>query len=250
MHRFFVSPDCIKGNGVTLSGDAARQLARVLRARPGDQIIVLDSSGWEYRVTLTRVDAALAAGTVTGREASQGEPRVRVTLYQGVLKADKLELVLQKCTELGVAAFVPVFCARSVPRDREGQWAASRYPRWRKIIAEAAEQSRRGLLPSLEAPLDFKDACHAFRGLGLVPWEEEHATGLRAALARWRKGNADDGAISVFIGPEGGFTREEVDCARARGIVPVSLGRRILRAETAGIAAVAAIMYELGELGG
>ncbi len=247
MHRFFVPPDCIQGDAVALPGDVARQLARVLRARPGDQVIVLDSSGWEYQVTLTRVDAGLATGTVTGRQASQGEPQVRVTLYLGVLKGDKLELVLQKCTELGVAAFVPVFCARSVPRDRQGQWAEGRYPRWRKIIAEAAEQSRRGLLPSLEAPLEFQQACDTCQGLGLVPWEEERTTGLRAALVGWRKGG---GPIGIFIGPEGGFTREEVDYARARGIVPVSLGRRILRAETASIAAVAAIMYDLGEMEG
>lgn len=250
MHRFFVSPDCIGDSDVTLSGHVARQLARVLRSRAGDRIVVLDDTGWEYFVTLTAVDPEQVRGVVTGRAASGGEPRIEVTLYQALLKADRFELVLQKGTELGVSAFVPVVCARSVPRERDGARSANRRSRWRRIVTEAAEQARRGRVPTLESTTELLQAFDEVEGLAVIPWEEEDGCGLRAALTEWKAGGRDISSVSVFIGPEGGFTSEEVDHARSRGIVPVSLGRRILRAETAGIVAVSAVLYELGELGG
>ena len=250
MHRFFVSEDCIRGDEVTLSGDVSRQLARVLRSRPGDRIVVLDDSGWEYLVTLESVSPGQVRGVVTNRSASKGEPSVRITLYQAVLKADRFEYVLQKGTELGVTAFVPILCARSVPKGRGEAWTASRYARWRRIITEAAEQSHRGRVPTLYNPVEFYRACDEVEGPAIIPWEQEEGTGLKTVLARWRLLGHDGPSVGVFIGPEGGFDQEEIDYARAKGIEPVSLGSRILRAETAGVAAMAAIMYELGELGG
>ena len=246
MHRFFVSPERIDGESVTLAGDLAYQLASVLRASPGDRITVLDDSGWEYLVTLDRVSPGDVRGRVTERSLSEAEPAVRITLYLALLKASKFELILQKGTELGVSEFVPVFCSRSLSKDM----GTERHQRRRRIISEAAEQSRRGRLPALKPTADFSDACDAANGLGIIPWEEEGENGLKAALERrWQGGHADS-EVSIFTGPEGGFTAQEVDYARARGIVPVSLGRRILRAETAPIATVAAVLYELGELGG
>ena len=250
MHRFFVSPGSISGDAVTLSGPTSRQLARVLRSRPGAKIVVLDDSGWEYVVTLEKVSPDEVLGAVVDRQASRGEPRTRLTLYQGVLKADRFEFVLQKGTELGVSTFVPMICARSVPRMREKALTANRYARWRRIMTEAAEQSGRGRIPILEQSVDFFSACDNVEGPAIIPWEQEHGTGLHTALKRWRLGNPDVSSLGVFIGPEGGFTKEEVEHARTRGIEPVSLGERILRAETAGIAVVAAILHDLGELGG
>ena len=250
MHRFFVSPECISGDTVTLGGDVARQLAHVLRSRPGDRIVVLDDSGWEHLVSLDEVNPRRVRGVVTSRSSATGEPRARITLYQGILKSDTFELVLQKGTELGVSVFVPTLCSRSVARDRDEEWTNKRYLRWRKIITEAAEQSHRGRLPTLADSLDFFDGCGQVDGLAVIPWEEEKVTSLRAALARDKDRLDGVCAVSVFIGPEGGFTVEEIDHARGRGIVPVSLGNRVLRAETADIATVAAILYELGELEG
>ena len=232
-----------------MPADATRQLSRVLRARPGDQIVVLDDSGWEYLVTLDSVGHQRAKGTVDERTQGGGEPVVRLTLYQSVLKAEKFEMVLQKGTELGVSAFVPFYCDRSVPKSGAKQGGEAKLERWRKIITEAAEQSGRSRLPALAEPADFRDACKRVEGLALVPWEEEEQTGLKQALARSKAGGQSLDAVSILIGPEGGFTSEEVDLAREMGILPVTLGKRILRAETAGIAAVTAIMYELGELG-
>ena len=245
MHRFFVSPDCIDGHDVTLPDNVARQLSRVLRFKPNDRIIVLDDSGWEYVVTLTAVDSNAAHGVVSDKRVSTGEPDVRLVLYQGMLKSDRFEFVLQKGTELGVSAFVPVSCARSVARSD----SANRGVRWRKIITEAAEQSGRGRIPALEKPSEFFNACDNHEGLAIIPWEEEADTGLRSVLMRWKADGVDISSVSIFIGPEGGFTREEVEYARSKGVVTVSLGKRILRAETAGIATAAAVLYELGELG-
>ncbi|MCH7746000.1 MAG: 16S rRNA (uracil(1498)-N(3))-methyltransferase [Chloroflexi bacterium] len=245
MHRFFVSPDCIDGQDVTLPDNVARQLARVLRFKSGDSIIVLDDSGMEYVVTLTAVDSNTAQGVVSDKRVSDGEPDVRLVLYQGMLKSDRFEFVLQKGTELGVSAFVPVSCARSVAKGD----SANRSVRWRKIITEAAEQSGRGRIPILEKPSEFFNACDAHEGPGLIPWEEEADAGLRSVLERWKASDIGISSVSIFIGPEGGFTREEVEYARSKGIVAVSLGKRILRAETAGIATAAAILYEIGELG-
>jgi 16S rRNA (uracil1498-N3)-methyltransferase len=356
MHRFFVSPNCISGDVVTLHGEVARQLARVLRLRPGDRIIVLDDSGWEYLVTLESVGLdpsagsepilslskgqAMARGAIVERQPSRGEPGVRITLYQGVLKGEKFEFVLQKGTELGVSAFVPVFCARSVPREQrrgtgfgvqgtgedhastpytKGKSGEGRYPRWRRIVTEAAEQSHRGRIPALETPLDFERGCDVARKPAIIPWEGPDLTprpplhddgegeplakvdcdgerrgvqsrgersrtmnapalrpqprspsppaergraepayrpesldvrsGLRSILTHWKSEGWDGATVSIFIGPEGGFTEEEIAYARERGISPVSLGNRILRSETAAIATVSAVLYELNELG-
>ena len=235
---------------MSLGSEVSHQLARVLRASPGDRITVLDDSGWEYLVTLRRVSPRHASGEVTERVLSTGEPKVRITLYQAVLKAGSFELVLQKGTELGISVFVPVTSARSVPKVGESGLTTRRYERWNKIVREAAEQSHRGRLPTLAAPLKLSEACEAVEGPAVIPWEEERSTGLAAAMKGWREAGRQSAAFSVFVGPEGGFTAEEVALARAKGIVPVSLGSRTLRAETAAVAAVSAILYELGELGG
>ena len=249
MHRFFVAPDCIDGDDAVVTGAVARQLSTVLRAAPGDRIALLDDTGREYIVTLSRVGAREAAGTVIGRTDDGGVPSAKITLYQAVLKADRFEQVLQKCTELGIATFVPVVAERSVPRVGEN-WASSRYPRWLRIITEAAEQSGRSRLPVLEEPMVLSAACDAANGVCLIPWEEERDTGIRVALREAGGYAMRANGVSVFTGPEGGLTEHEVRHAASRGIVPVSLGTRVLRAETAAMVAVAAVQYELGELGG
>ncbi|MBI4233548.1 MAG: 16S rRNA (uracil(1498)-N(3))-methyltransferase [Chloroflexi bacterium] len=252
MHRFFVPPDWLVGGRAQLGGEVARQIARVLRLVPGDEITVLDNTGWEHRVRLVSVSAAAVQGEVLGRKLCAGEPRVRVTLYQGVLKGEKFEWVLQKGTELGVSSFVPVFCGRSVPRFSP-DWSEGKYARWRRVLTEAAEQARRGRIPDLALPLAFSEACARAQGLSLIPWEEERVAGLRTVLRERLREGAGTGqappSVNLFIGPEGGFSPEEVALARTYGIISVTLGVRVLRAETAGLAVAAAVLYEAGELG-
>ena len=250
MHRFFVPADILGGPTVALPSDQARQIARVLRLRTGDSVLLLDDQGWQYPVELAKVAATGVQGRVLGREPAPPEPRPGITLYQGTLKADKFEWVLQKGTEVGISAFAPVVCARSVAREAHD--TSAKAARWRRILQEAAEQSGRGRVPRLLSSVQFDKAWESVEGLSLLPWERERQTGLRRTLAE-RLPYSKDGdypPVNLFIGPEGGFTPEEVEMARRHGAVTVTLGDRILRAETAGVVAAAAVLYHVGELGG
>ncbi len=252
MHRFFVPSTWIAGEHARLEGDVARQVSRVLRMSPGDEVTLLDNSGNEYRMRLTRFSREVVEGVVLSIDEGRGEPSLKVTLYQGMLKGEKFLWVLQKGTELGVTAFVPLICHRSLPQERDS-WLSARYPRWRKVVTEAAEQSGRCLLPDLKQPISFRDACEEIKGsrsISIIPWEREGASGLRSTLQESKGAQPYFPAlVNIFIGPEGGFEEWEIDCARSCGVLPISLGRRILRSETAAIATVAAVMYEAGEIG-
>ena len=226
--------------------DAARQLARVLRARAGDRIVVLDDSGYEYAVTLDSVTAKSASGVVNKRYAGVGETQLSITLYQGLMKADRFEYVLQKGTELGISCFVPIISERTVARN---VISPNRLERWHKIIREAAEQAGRSRLPALEDVVSFAEACDSISKPAIIGWECERDTGIRDTLLLQKADIERAQSVSIMIGSEGGLTDAEASYALGRGIAPVSLGRRILRAETAGIIAAAAVLYEMGELG-
>jgi 16S rRNA (uracil1498-N3)-methyltransferase len=246
MHRFFIPPKSIHDNRVLLRGTIVHQIRDVLRMRPGDEIVLLDNSGWAHRTELVTLDRDTVRGRVVEKWKLETEPAARITLYQGLLKGQKFEWVLQKGTEIGIAAFVPVLAARCVIGSLDDV-SDTRIERWEKIIVEAAEQAGRASLPHLSAAILFSHACeNAVRGgLSLIPWEGEHSRGLREALQQVPKSKE----INLLIGPEGGFAEEEIATAQGYGILPVSLGSRILRAETAGLVATAAILYELGDLG-
>jgi 16S rRNA (uracil1498-N3)-methyltransferase len=239
-HRFFIPPDWITPPTVTLQGDVARQLRTVLRMQPGDTITVLDNSGRAWQVRLTEIGKTVVQGEIVSQEQVQGEPDLHLTLYQGTLKAQKFEWVLQKGTELGVSRFVPLICQRSVVRDSAA--LAKKEERWQRIIREAAEQAGRGKLPQLEPAMTFDEAVrHAYAApLRVMLWEEAAGPGLKAALTGANR-------IALFVGPEGGYTAGEAAAAQQLDFQVARLGPRILRAETAGLAAAAAIMYELGE---
>lgn len=243
MHRFFLPENTFTRDAVVISGKLAHQLRNVLRLRAGDHIMVLNNSGWEYEVELAEIDRDKVKGKIVSKTIASGEPRTKITLYQALLKASNFELVLQKCTEIGVSTFVPIVCERCVA----GKPDSRKLNRWQNIIREAAEQSRRGKLPAQHDVTSFKEACKSASGLSLLPWEGEKLRGIGEVLRNHSK--ADKNAeISVFIGPKGGFSSHEVELAQSRGIVPVSLGHRILRAETAGLVAATIILYQLGEL--
>ncbi|MCC9079063.1 16S rRNA (uracil(1498)-N(3))-methyltransferase [Litorilinea aerophila] len=247
LHRFFLPDTPLEpGQPVDLT-PIAHQLSRVLRARPGTRIVLLDGRGQEFLTEVRRLDPGEARGQILEVGPAAGEPRRPVILYQCTLKADKFEWILQKGVELGVTRFVPVIARRSVVRPAAA--VLKKYPRWQRIIQEAAEQSGRGCLPELAAPLSWEEAVRTGEGLRLLPWED--ATGHPGLLATLqRSGQAPPPAISLLVGPEGGLTPEEVALARSAGWQVISLGTRILRAETAALAAVAVIQAHGGELGG
>ena len=242
MPRFFVTPSAIGGESATLDGAVAHQVRSVLRMRVGERVVLLDNSGQEFVVELGETAGREIDGHVVESRPSPAEPRVRLTLYPGLLKGDKFEWLLQKGTELGVAAFQPVLCERSV-RTGAGEQKSER---WQRIVREAAEQSERGIVPSLGGTIPFSAALDKLSpdALTLIPYEEEHALSLRAALSAHPAASH----VNLLIGPEGGFTTEEVAAAQAHGAIAVTLGPRILRAETASLAAAAVVMVALGQM--
>ncbi|MDI7276031.1 MAG: RsmE family RNA methyltransferase [Anaerolineae bacterium] len=256
MYRFFVPPETVQSDPVLLTGQPAHRIGRVLRMQPGDRVLLLDNSGWAYETELTAFGPEQVEGHVVRKVLATGEPRAKISLYQALLKGDGFERVLEKCTEVGVVEFVPLLCQRCIVgslldvEDRRRQ-------RWERIIRAAAEQSRRGRLPRLAPVIMWSLACERARrtDLSLLPWEEAREPSLRQVL---QSGAQQEGrpvarqprpySISLFIGPEGGLTREEVQAAQANGVQVVTLGPRILRAETAGLVAATAILYALGDL--
>ncbi|MCH7577711.1 MAG: 16S rRNA (uracil(1498)-N(3))-methyltransferase [Chloroflexi bacterium] len=246
MRRFFVPPDVLGSREVDLPPELARRLATVLRLKRGERLVLADGSGRDYEVELTAVSPRSATAAVVAERPSPPEPSLELVLYQSLIRPQRFELVLEKGTELGVSRFVPLMSSRAQVRTEGGTQRAAR---WRRIVTEAAEQSGRGRVPAIDPPSLFEDAVSASGGPGirLLPWEGERSQGLRSYLRALEDRPA---AVSVFIGPEGGFAEDEVRLAREAGCVPISLGPRILRSETAGIVAAALVMHELGEMGG
>jgi 16S rRNA (uracil1498-N3)-methyltransferase len=245
-HRFAVDPDAVRGGEVRFPATVAHQMRRVLRLRPGQRVIAFDGRGGEYTVALVSVRDDSALGAIEAQITADSEPRLDLTLCQALLPRDKFELVLQKATEVGVRGFVPLLTERSlVPASAlDGR----RQERWRRIIQEAAEQSGRVSLPILSAPLTLPEAlARRGQGPGLLAWERERSISVREALAGLEP-RLRGGRLTLFVGPEGGFSEAEVAAARNAGLIVVSLGPRILRAETAGPILTALALYQAGDL--
>lgn len=257
MARFYVPPGTIRSGEIELGADIAKRINRVLRLNPGDTVILFDGLGQEYLVRILRVGLGKVSATLVEEVTSRPEPVIAVHLYQGLVRLPRFEWALEKGTELGVTSFVPVVSERSVVRPHEQ--TPARLERWRRIVAEAAEQSGRVRVPEVHPPQPLPLALVDAPGFKIIPWEEADQVSLRdilhsaggAMLLQSSGGGSgrDRPTVSLFIGPEGGYSRREVELARRHGAVIVSLGRRILRAETAGIFSVAAVLYELGDLG-
>jgi 16S rRNA (uracil1498-N3)-methyltransferase len=253
MHRFFVEPALLGSTATTvaLPDKVAHQVRDVLRLAIGEQLILLDNSGAEIVCAVLKSGRAGVEVEVLERRAAPQESPVQIILCQGLLKSARFEWILEKGTELGVATFAPILCRRSMAGLEEA--GPAKIQRWQRIVQEAAEQCGRGRIPAL---LPIRPLMHALNdippgAIALMPWEEEHGLSLRAALQSVRKECAESATdissltVVLFIGPEGGLMAEEVKLALRHGVRAVTLGQRILRAETAAIASVANVMYEL-----
>jgi 16S rRNA (uracil1498-N3)-methyltransferase len=237
MPRVFVPSERLIGEQVLLDGEPHRHLAKVLRLQPGDGVLVFDGGGTEIEARVLAVGPKTIELSLGPRRAVALAP-VNVTLLQAVPKGERMDLIVQKATELGVAAIVPVLTTRSVAKP-----GASRSRRWQTIAQEAARQSGRADVPQVSDPLPLAEAVtHAPDGARFVLWEEEHGHSLRRSL------DGAASAITLLIGPEGGLAVPEVVEARTHGFVPVGLGPRILRVETAAIVALALVQAAAGGL--
>jgi 16S rRNA (uracil1498-N3)-methyltransferase len=244
--RFFVSGALLAQRPVALTGDVAHQMRRVLRLAPGARVTLLDGEGWEHEAEVIAVTAREVRLNVLSRRDAGGEPRVKITLYQAVLKGERFEWALQKGTEAGVSAFAPLVTERTIIDDLHA--VEGKRERWQRIIREAAEQCGRGRVPLLLPGQLLRGAVKAPAledALRLIPWEGERSQTLSAALAACNF--SAGGGIELFVGPEGGFSSAEIDWAQRHGVKPVTLGPRVLRAETAGLVATVAVLYHAGE---
>ncbi|HET7034195.1 MAG TPA: 16S rRNA (uracil(1498)-N(3))-methyltransferase [Thermomicrobiaceae bacterium] len=233
--RFFVDSPLAPGEVVTLSAEQARQIGAVLRLRPGGQLILFNGDGQNYPARLSALDRLQAAAAIEGAEPAPAYPPPAITLALAPIKAERFDWAVQKATELGVAAVVPLATERTVVSFQTGR-VGHRVERWRRIAVEAAEQCGRATLPCIEEPQPFESAVRlAAKGPAILLWEDERRTPLAAlpftALP----------SLWLLVGPEGGFSAAEVALARAAGLTLATLGPLILRAETAAIAAVATV---------
>ncbi|MCI8712294.1 MAG: 16S rRNA (uracil(1498)-N(3))-methyltransferase [Ruminococcus sp.] len=243
MNHFFVSPSQVREGTIIIEGGDVNHIRNVLRMKRGEFLEVSDGTGNRYLCELERMEADACFANVMDVWEDDVEPAARIFLFQGLPKGDKMELIIQKAVELGVFEIIPVATRRSVVRLDEKK-ADKKVARWRAIAEGAAKQSGRGIVPEVRGVTEFEDALERAREMDvcLIPYEK--AKGMqktREALDRVAPGKS----VAVFIGPEGGFEGAEIERARESGALPISLGKRILRTETAGFTVLAILMYHL-----
>ncbi len=228
---------------ITLGQEESHYISSVLRMRPGEQLKVVLKDGIEALCEVNDSSKDAVVLKVLSTEKSTSEPPYSITLYQSVSKGERMELTIQKCVELGVTKIVPVYSMRCVVRP-DGKKDPSRTKRWQKIALEAARQSGRGIIPEVTEPVSYETALElaGSADVKLFPWEEEQGVTLKQALADVVLDEVQE--IAFFIGPEGGYDASEAELVRSIGAVPVTIGKRILRTETAGAAVLAMLLYQ------
>ena len=240
--QFFVPPDAIQTDKVTLPPELSYHVCTVLRLAAGDEIILLDGSGNHYRCIIDRIEKQAGIARIIEQWLIE-EAAVPLHLIQGIPKGDKMEMILQKGTELGISKFSPVWSERSIPAPAAGR-EEKKLQRWQRIVNESARQSRRPILPICEGSQPLGIAltdCNA--ELKLMLWED----GTQPLHEILPKQPPRD--IALLVGPEGGFSQQEAELAKANGFIPIHLGTRILRTETAGFAVSAVLQYLYGDFG-
>jgi 16S rRNA (uracil1498-N3)-methyltransferase len=244
VHRFAIAPERTEGHHVTFDREETRHLARVLRLGPGDLVLATDGHGHEYTVRIDTLGGA-ATGTVLEVAQRRTESPLAVTLVQGIPKGDKMETIIRAATELGVTRIAPAISARTVISLEEGRWR-DRARRWQRIAREAAKQCGRAVIPEVTAPVPLARALEAADrgGLRVCLWEEERRP-LGEVLQDMPGAPP---TVTLVVGPEGGLSGDEVTHARGLGWAIAGLGPRILRTETASLAAIALIEATFGDL--
>lgn len=244
MPKFFIESNQIENDKITLVGEDVKHIANVLRKQVGDEINICNMLKSEnFLCQIKEINKDNIECTILKKLKSEAEANVEITIFQGLPKAEKMELIIQKCTELGVKTFVPVEMERCIVKlDTKSE--AKKIERWRKIAETAAKQSGRDLIPQIKILTNLQKVCNLIQkyDIVLLAYENETQTTLKQALKQLN--NKENLKIGVIIGPEGGFTKDEVNALEKAGARTITLGKRILRTETAGIAVTAAIMYE------
>jgi 16S rRNA (uracil1498-N3)-methyltransferase len=243
MPRIYLPISRILDNRISITNEKAHYLTSVLRCGKGDELIIFDGKGDCFRTTILKADRREIITEVIEKFQCNAESNINITLVQGLLKGEKMDVVIQKTTELGVKEIIPVVTERSQLRETR------KVARWRKIAEEASRQSGRSIIPVIHNPIKFFDILNLLRPSNKVKsllFYEEGGMKLSEAVSSFVPRPL---SLFVFVGPEGGFTKEEVFLAKEKGLLVTSLGERILRAETAAISAVALVQFLLGDMG-
>ncbi|MCU6696132.1 16S rRNA (uracil(1498)-N(3))-methyltransferase [Laedolimicola ammoniilytica] len=245
MHRFFAEPGQIGEKEIVITGADVNHIRNVLRMRADEEVLIADGQGAEYRCKLTDLGENEVRAQILWKLDGNAELASAITLFQGLPKSDKMDLIVQKCVELGVDRIVPVSTKRAVVK-LDAKKEQTRLKRWNTISESAAKQSGRGVIPEVSGVMSFGKALEEAKKLDvlLIPYERaEHMAETRRVMGEIRPGQS----VGIFIGPEGGFEESEVEEAVAAGAKAITLGKRILRTETAGLAVMAMLSYLLEE---
>jgi 16S rRNA (uracil1498-N3)-methyltransferase len=242
MRHFFLEKNSIKEGTVVITGSEARHVGKVLRRGVGDTLYLLDEDGCEYKAVITTKTSQFVEVRLLAKNPPQKPSPIKITLGQALPKAHKMDYIVQKATELGVASVIPFFSSRTGPRLPDER-LQKKCHRWQKIALEATKQCGRKDVPTVETIVTFEELINKRYNnvLKIILWEDEKYSRLKEVLQnskQWQN-------IMLLIGPEGGFTAEEIEWARERGFISVSLGRCILRTETVGLYLLSVLHYEL-----
>ena len=241
MNRFFIDPGNIVGTKASLYSEDVKHIAAVLRLKAGDQVTLCDGRGNDYTAEITSISKAEVRFNILSAYCSAAESKCSITLFQGLPKAGKLETIIQKCVELGISDIVPVVMDRSVVRISKSDFN-KKSERYQRVSMEAAKQSRRGIIPAVGQLISSKEiSAEGFDAL-ILAYELEREKSIKAVLSSI---DASAKRIGVIVGPEGGISDDEAEYFSSIGAIPFSLGRRILRTETAGPAITAIILYHM-----
>jgi len=251
MNRFFVnSENVFEDNGKILIDDPEdiKHISKVLRLSPGDEIEICNKAKVDFRAAISNIDKKQVECEIVEKQPSKAEAPIEIILFQGIPKASKMDLIIQKNVEVGVNKIVPFISHRCVVKIKDKSSVIKKIERWQKIASEAAKQCKRGIIPEIGDVIEISDLKNILDDFDmvLIPYEEEKNNGIRKALTN----KEEIKRVGIIIGPEGGFAEGEVLKAKELGALPVSLGPRILRTETAGLITASIVMYELGDLGG
>lgn len=247
MYQFFVEDAQISNGIVTIENEDVNHIKNVLRLKCGEKVRISSNSGENYFGEIDTLADRMVLVRILEEHAADTELPNKIYLFQGLPKSDKLELIIQKAVELGACEIIPVAMKNCVVKLDEKK-ASAKQTRWQEIAKSAAKQSKRSVIPAVRKPLSYREALEAAAALDvrLVPYENERGmAATKEAVEAVRPGQS----IGIFIGPEGGFAEDEIALAKERGMQLVSLGRRILRTETAGLAMLSILMYYIESAG-
>lgn len=248
MHKFFVPKDSIVDNNAIINGEDVKHIYKVLRLKVGDKVNINNCEGKEYLGEITLIDKTSVAINLLEENAINNESPIQVSLFQGMPKSTKMDLIVQKNTELGIKAITPIITERVIVKTELKEF--KKVDRWNRIALEASKQSKRSLVPQINVPIEFVSLLEELKHMDLVvvPYENEEGYGIKKLVQNL--GEKHINKVAIVIGPEGGFEESEIIKLKEIGAEIVTLGPRILRTETAGFTCLSLIMYELGDLGG